>query len=96
MTYNVFGGTLNPAQSNPLLQLLVPFGFCVKRRQEYRFSSQLAKYPNLYIIETSASILTKFCTMIRTIKYFLYGYWVLQHDYKCLLQGISVMARKFC
>jgi len=24
MTYNVFGGTLNPAQSNPMLQVQLP------------------------------------------------------------------------
>ena len=29
MTYNVFGGTLNPAQSNPEKAILLPFSFTV-------------------------------------------------------------------
>jgi len=39
------------------------------------FQAKLAKYKKLHIIETTTSILTKFCTMTKTTKY---SSWMVQ------------------
>ena len=39
------------------------------------FQAKLAKYQHFHIIETTASIATKFCTVIKTTKY---SSWVVQ------------------
>jgi len=64
-----------------------------KKRREYRhFQAKIAKYKNVYIIETIASIPTKFCTTINTTNC---ASWWPKHAYNNETPKLHTVERKY-